>query len=62
MTHDALSRSRPVIAGLRLLVRVRTAVTRLVEMIRRLDSSMTAVLDCRRCRGSDDPPAPGGCC
>lgn len=61
MTRDALSHSRPVSVGFRLRVRVRTAITRLVEMVRRVESSMTAVLDCRRCRDSD-PPGPGGCC
>ena len=61
MTFDALSHSTPIIAGLKVLARTRAAVTRLVAMVRRLDSSMSAVLVPRRCRTSD-PPVSGGCC
>lgn len=61
MTRAALRDSRPLVVGQRLLGGVRIALTRLVELVRRMDSSMTAVLGCRSCHRSD-PPAPGGCC
>ena len=61
MTREAVTHAKPATAGLRLFARLRSAATRLVELVRRLESSTSVALDRSRCRGSD-PPTPGGCC